>query len=509
VTTTSPEAYRSYIEGVQLNEKYYSTEAKAAFKRAIELDSNFAMAYYGLASLVIEPDAAMQRKALVKAWQLSDRATEKERLTIQAEYAFNLENNRSKGNALLEELIQKYPHEQRAYITLVNRYWRQNQLEKAIQVANRGLKNDPRDGEMWNSLGYVYASLGKRSEAIAAIDHYQQLTPALPNPYDSKGEMYAMFGELDSAFYWYQKAISFKSDFPSVYKLGVIAAIREDYSNAEKYIRQYGEVSDKIVEAQAKNLLALIPIRRGQLQEAELLLRRNLESFQSQQLQGPINGIYHAFILLAYQRQDYPTMLDYAQKYSSGGDPSAGTIQFNRAILALAYLKSGNTGMFSKLTDEMKKNLIEDSPNQQAMLEYTLGAGLYEQGNYDAALGHFSKASRWLAPNHIPPLQVGVAHLKTGRIIEAIEELKKISMWVAVDVEQHTLSFLPLLEDLPTASVKAHYWLGVAHEQQGQKNQAIKEYEKFLDIWKDADFRSPELSDAKARLAKLKRVAAR
>lgn len=509
VTTTSPEAYRSYIEGVQLNEKYYSTEAKAAFTRAIELDSTFAMAYFGLATLALEPDAAMQRKALIKAWQLSDRVTEKERLTIQAEYAFNLENNRSKGNALLEELIQKYPHEQRAYITLVNTYYRQNQLEKAIQVANRGIKNDPRDGETWNLLGYVYALLGKRSEAIAAIDRYQQIAPALPNPYDSKGEMYAMFGEADSAFYWYQKAVSFKSDFPSVRKMGVIAAVRRDYSAAEKNFRQYGTTSDKIVEARAKNDRALIPIRRGRFQEAELLLRRNLESFQSQQLQGPINDIYYGFILLAYQRQDYPAMVEYAQKYSSGAEQTAEATQFSRAVSALAYLKNGNTEMFSKLTDEMKKELPEDAVRIQAVFEYTLGAGLYEQGKYDASLERFSKAAQWLTPNHIPPLQVAVAHLKTGRIAEAIEELKKISMWVAVDVDQYTLSFLPLLENLPTASVKAHYWLGVAYEQQGQKNQAMKEYERFLDIWEDADFKSKELDDARARVAKLKGMAAK
>ena len=507
VTTASPEAYRSYIEGVQFNEKYYSNEAKAAFNKAIELDSTFAMAYFGLANLALEPDAGMQRKALVKAWQLSDRVTEKERLRIQAEYAFNVENNSSKGTALLEELIQKHPHEQRAYIALVNRYWRQNQFEKAIQVTNRGLKNDPRDGEMWNSLGYVYASLGKRSEAIAAIDHYQQIAPALPNPYDSKGEMYAMFGESDSAFYWYQKAVSFKSDFPSVFKMGAIAAIRQDYPAAEKYFRQYGATTDKIIEARAKNALAFIPIRRGRLQDAELLLRRNLESFLSQQLQGPTNEIYYAFILLAYQRQDYPAMLDYAQKFSSGGDQLEGTIQFSRTIVALANLKNGNTELFAKLMDEIQKSLIEDSPNQQARFEYTLGAGLYEQGKYDAALEHFSKAAQWLAPNHIPPLTVAVAHLKSGRIAGAVEELKKISMWVAVDVEQYTLSFLPLLENLWTASVKAHYWLGIAHEQEGKKELAVKEYEKFLEIWKDADFKSKEIEDAKARVAKLKGMA--
>ena len=53
------------------------------------------------------------------------------------------------------------------------------------------------------------------------------------------------------------------------------------------------------------------------------------------------------------------------------------------------------------------------------------------------------------------------------------------------------------------ANAKAHYWLGIAYEQQGQKDQAIKEYEKFLDIWKDADFTSVELANAKIKLAQL------
>ena len=56
----------------------------------------------------------------------------------------------------------------------------------------------------------------------------------------------------------------------------------------------------------------------------------------------------------------------------------------------------------------------------------------------------------------------------------------------------------------PIASVKAHYWLGVAYEREGKSRDAIKEYETFLDIWKDADFKSPQMADARVRLGKLK-----
>jgi TolA-binding protein len=55
----------------------------------------------------------------------------------------------------------------------------------------------------------------------------------------------------------------------------------------------------------------------------------------------------------------------------------------------------------------------------------------------------------------------------------------------------------------PVQAVKAHYWLGVAYEQQGNKKEAVKEYKKFLKIWKDADFDSPEITDANRRVLKL------
>jgi serine/threonine protein kinase len=46
VTTNSPEAYRAYIEGVELFRKLLFYESRIAFRKAIELDRNFAMAHY-------------------------------------------------------------------------------------------------------------------------------------------------------------------------------------------------------------------------------------------------------------------------------------------------------------------------------------------------------------------------------------------------------------------------------------------------------------------------------
>ncbi len=49
VTTSSPEARELYLKGFSLTERLRGFEAYSYFEDAIALDSNFAMAYLGLA----------------------------------------------------------------------------------------------------------------------------------------------------------------------------------------------------------------------------------------------------------------------------------------------------------------------------------------------------------------------------------------------------------------------------------------------------------------------------
>lgn len=83
-------------------------------------------------------------------------------------------------------------------------------------------------------------------------------------------------------------------------------------------------------------------------------------------------------------------------------------------------------------------------------------------------------------------------------------ELKRLAWWSPISFPPISLTGLPSMDYWPIGSVKAHYWLGVAYELQGNKNEASREYGIFLDTWKDAEKEWPEMADAKARLAKLK-----
>ena len=81
--------------------------------------------------------------------------------------------------------------------------------------------------------------------------------------------------------------------------------------------------------------------------------------------------------------------------------------------------------------------------------------------------------------------------LKCGYLPKATAEFKRLIYWPGNGSIYLLGDIIGTKAYWPIPAVKAHYWLGVAYEKQGQIDKAIKEYENFLDIWKDADFNSP------------------
>ncbi len=502
VTTNSPEAYRAYLEAEELAKKFYFAEAKSAFERALELDSNFAMAYFGLAQ-TFGGFGDEERNALRRAWKLRGRVTEREHLTIEADYARRIEENPSKAAEILEKLIEKHPREQSAYTQLCVVYQNLNQYPKAEQVVLNGLKSDSLDKGLWNSLAYLYAGQNKKEKALDAINQYLKLAPAEPNPYDSRGEIHFIFGDIDSAVYWYGKAVALRAVFQSVEKLGHIALLRRDYSAAEKFYRQFGSTSDEFQKLQADYDSLSIPLHKGQVNRLRQTLRVGLSAMEKGKQSQAIRFLHGALGFLAFETGDYAEMLQYVQKASREAKKNPGDRVYARDALALAWLKNGNRKMAYKILDEIRRDIVGKVPRGQQVYDYIAALIAYEEGKFEVALEKFKNALQPQLPNRAPQFYYAVCLLKTGHSSEAIDELKRVTWWSPISLSLISLTFLPAADYWPIAAVKAHYWLGMAYEQKGDKNKAKEEYEKFLEIWKEADFNSPELADAKARLVKL------
>jgi len=504
VTTSSPEAYRSYLEGVELNNRFYASEATAAFRRAIELDSNFAMAYYGLATISLSnlPSKEID-DAMKKAYALSQNATERERLLIQSSYAARNEKDIPHATTLVENLLQKYPHDQAAYVGLGALYQQASQFEKSVRVYLRGLQSDSLDKILWNSLAYTYAGLGRKEEALQAINRYIQLAPAEANPYDSKGDIYAMFEQSDSAVVWWQKAVAFRTDFPSSLKIAHAAFVQIDDATAEKHFRQYAvsrREEEKIFE---EGIPLLTSIRQGKLEKARKQFLERLASHRAQKLQSWIDDDLAYITSIDYEMHDYTALLAHARERVDELRKDPNNIVFGRWVLALAYQKTGNAQMVQRILDSLKIALPNVALTGGAY-DYGIALLSFEEGKHDRGLEQFKSALQWVYPSHAPLYFHALCLLKAGHVDEAVAEFNRLKRWYPIEYAPFDLTDLPMTDySFPIGFVKAHYWLGVAYEQQGRKDDAVKEYDRFLQIWKDADFDSPELKDAKLRLSKL------
>ncbi len=107
VTTRSLAAYGLYVEGLR---RYYALDLAGAdrlFGAALREDSTFAMATYYWA--LTTPDAEMAAARMGRALHLASSASERERLTIRAGWAFRFSS--PELGAIAETLATRYPDE--------------------------------------------------------------------------------------------------------------------------------------------------------------------------------------------------------------------------------------------------------------------------------------------------------------------------------------------------------------------------------------------------------------
>ncbi len=144
LTTSSMEAYRYYIEGVENYRRFYHEEARKSLERAVKLDPDFAEAYLYLAySYSRLQNYEARKNALEKAKALSHKTTEKERLRIEAFYVRFVKRDEEQYFNILQKIANKFPKEKRNLLNLGTYYGVRRIFNKAIEEFNKALELDP------------------------------------------------------------------------------------------------------------------------------------------------------------------------------------------------------------------------------------------------------------------------------------------------------------------------------------------------------------------------------
>jgi tetratricopeptide (TPR) repeat protein len=234
LTTSSDEARTLFTKGRALADQLKAHDARQLFEQAAAKDPSFALAHYNLALSSATTKDFLQH--LNQAVALSDKASEGERLMILSLQAGS-NADPTKALAYAEELVAKYPQDERAHFLLAGNYVGQQEYQKAIEELKQSIAINPSFSPAYNTLGYAYRPLENYAEAEKAFKKYIELVPDDPNPYDSYAELLMKTGRFDESIAQYRKALSIDPHFSNSY-----VAIASDLMYQGKHDQAVAEV---------------------------------------------------------------------------------------------------------------------------------------------------------------------------------------------------------------------------------------------------------------------------
>jgi serine/threonine protein kinase/tetratricopeptide (TPR) repeat protein len=170
-TTSSLEALQAFSLGQAEHQRLEDAKAIPHLKRAVELDPNFAMAHATLG--VAYNNLTQQGLAdsfITKAFDLKERASERERLYISSHYYDIVTGDLGKAIEIYEQWVQTYPRDIAPRDNLALRYQAIGQQEKALASSSEAMRIDPKDVYAFQNVADAYERLNRFDEARAVAE---------------------------------------------------------------------------------------------------------------------------------------------------------------------------------------------------------------------------------------------------------------------------------------------------------------------------------------------------
>jgi eukaryotic-like serine/threonine-protein kinase len=459
-TTPSLEALKAFGLARKAEREKGIDAALPFFKRAIELDPNFASAIEGVGIMYNNlGDQERGREYFARAFQLSDRASEREKLHISTSYY--------------------------QFVT--------GELDKAIETFREWEENYPRDDVALTNFGNLYAEEGEYAQGAEKTEKSLQLNPDNVISYDNMGLFDLALNRPQDVRKVYDEAMRRKLDDDALhldrYWLAFLESDSKEMSAQAAWFPVHPEVENEILAAEAETAAY-----SGHLSQARELTRRAIDSaIRSENKPAAAAwALYGAYDETLFGE---PGVREKAAAVLATAPKTPDLEPLGALVLAAA----GDTTRSAAIADDLAKRLPRHTILQSYWLPTVRAQIAIDEKHPQEAIDRLQPAHPMELGDVLPtqgsiclyPIFVrGEAYLVAGDGANAATEFQKF-------IDHRGISL-----NCADAAV-AHLELGRAYVMTGDSAKAKSAYQDFLVLWKDADLDIPILKEAKAEYAKL------
>jgi DNA-binding winged helix-turn-helix (wHTH) protein/tetratricopeptide (TPR) repeat protein len=441
-TTGSLDALKMFTLGDEMRRQGKTTESIPLFKRAIELDPLFTLAYGRLGAVYANLDeSGLARQCLEKAFQLRERTSERERLYMSARYYENVSGEAGKA-------IETYE------------IWRSSY---------------PRDWIPVNNLGNKYTSLGQYDKAIEAGREAVRLNPDHVFPYEMLARAYKRATRFAESKSICEAAMARHLERWGLHSILYQIAFAEGDTAAMQRQAEWGV--GKATEDETLMDEGWATATTGRLRDSRKLFRQASEVARKN---GFPSNAATALVSLATIEAIFHNFTEAKERASAALAVEGASVS---EYAALVFALTGDVRKAESLADELVRRSPLDTLVNEVHVPGIRAEVEIWRGQPARAIDLLRSAAPFELRDFTVPHIRGSAYLSGGMGADAAREFQKILKNEGLDPVS---CYYPL----------AHIGLAQAYRLQGDKAASRREYEEFFALWKDADRDIPILREA-------------
>ena len=455
ISTSSLEAFQAYVNGQKMVQQKGRPYGIPFFRRAADLDPNFAFAYLQLGYLygyLGEPRLAAEN--ILKAYGLRDAVSQAERFPITAQYYLKVTEQPERAVSTCQVWIQTYPWDGTEHDRATVAYMELGQHENALAESVRAYEKRGDLSITLNQLARGYLFLNRLDDARAI---YKKNFARNPDQLFWRQGMY-LLGFFDGDTKLMEEQVAWALQTP-----GVEDQLLAMHANTNAYFGHVGKSRELTRQAVEFS-------RRNEFRERAAMLIAREALWEAWFGDSEAAGRQARAALSLVPGRDV------------------------RTLAALALARAGETNQARKLADQ----LDAEFPLSTLIHSYWLPAIRAEielqGGAYDRAIELLRATVPYeLADTAAPLIPVyvrGEAYLEARQGEAAAAEFQKI------------IEHRGLVGNSPVGAL-AHLGIAHAYSASGETTKARSNYQDFFGLWKQADAGTPILKQAGGEFQKL------